>query len=100
MTVCVSHDELNSHSPALSGCPTITLRHDHGYAQVQRPKLQIIINCPISLFPPLPPAALVGLPVGDLETPCLAVGPGTPCRGQRFTVVAVENQNHPIIGVG
>ena len=83
----------------LSACPTITLRHDHGYAQARVPKLQIIINCRISLFPALPAAPLVGLPVGDLKSPRLAIGPGAPRRGQRLAIVAVEDQHHPVVGV-
>src|SRR3982074_649595 len=83
----------------LSACPNITLRHDRDYAQARGPKLKIIINCRISLFPPLPPASLVGLPIGDLEPPRLAIGPGAPGGPERIAVVAVKNQNHPVIGV-
>src|SRR6266851_1903140 len=82
-----------------SGCSTITLRHDRGFVQAHGPKPQIIINLAESLFPLLPPALLVGLPVSDLESPRLAGCPGTPRRGQRIVIVAVKDQNYPLIGV-
>src|SRR5260370_28023946 len=96
MRVYVSHAN-QVPAPALSACPTITLRHDRDCVQARREKLQIIINCLISLFPPLPPAPLLGLPIADLEPPCPAICPGAPRRSNRIAVVAVENQNHPII---
>src|SRR6187402_1236705 len=46
---------------------------------------------------PLPAAPLVGLPIGQLEAACLAIGPGAPRSGQRLVVVTIENQHHPLI---
>src|SRR5260370_3819622 len=82
-----------------SGCSAILLRHARGFVQAHGVKLQIILNLAESLFPLLPPALLVGLPVSDLESPRLAGCPGTPRRGQRIVIVAVKDQNDPLIGV-
>src|SRR5258705_3743211 len=84
----------------LSNCPTIPLRHDRGRAQAGRRKPQIIINCAGSLFPPLPAAPFVGLPIGGLEAARLAALPDIPRRRQRIVVVAVEHQHHPIVALG
>src|SRR5258705_5065568 len=84
----------------LSNCPTITLRHDRGRAQARLRKPQIITNCARSLFPPLPAAPFVSLPVGGLKAARLATLPGVPRRRQRIVIVAVEHQHHPIVALG
>src|SRR5437773_7395033 len=49
---------------------------------------------------PLPAAALVSLPVRDIEAAILAIAPGRPGGGRRFFVVAVENQHHAFVLLG
>src|SRR6266851_1775782 len=76
----VSHDELNSHP---------------------KPKPKRLFHYYFAArLPPLPPAVLVGLPVGDLESPRFAIGPGAPRRSKRIAIVAVKDQNHPLVGAG
>ncbi len=53
-----------------------------------------------SLLPTLPPAPLVGLPIGHLESPRFTIGPNPPRRRQRVVIVAVEDQHHPLVAVG
>src|SRR6266496_727771 len=82
-----------SHENALTTCPNITLRHDRGCPQGHGPKSKIIINCLTSLLPPLPAAALVGLPIGDIKPLGLAGGPALASGSERVGVVAVEHQS-------
>src|SRR5262249_21902434 len=79
--------------------PTITLRHDRGYVQGRAPKQQNIINYGEVLIPPLPTPALVSLPVRDLKTTRFAVRPRIPGGGKCVRVVAIENEDHPIVDV-
>src|SRR5438128_12108994 len=88
-----------SRENALTTCPNITLRHDRGYPQGRGRKSRIIINCRTSRLPPLPAAALVGLPIGDLEPPRLAGGPVFARGGERVGIVAVEHQNQTLVAV-
>src|ERR1700742_550246 len=53
----------------------------------------------IPLLAALPAATLVSLPIGDLEAPRLAIGPGISRDRERLAIVAVEHQNQPLIGL-
>ena len=57
-------------------------------------------GCQLNALLPLPPAPLVGLPIGHLESPRLAIGPDPARRRQRVVIVAVEDQHHPLVAVG
>ena len=60
----------------------------HGERATGRPSL-----------PTLPPPALIGLPIGDLESPRFAIGPGRSRSCERFVIVAVEDEHHALISV-
>jgi len=95
----VPHDNLGSRCCRANDCPTTTLRRDRDDVPTRRSQLQIIINGGGSLLPPLPPATLVGLPIGDIEPPGLAIGPGPPRCRKRVGVVAVKDHDQPRVAV-
>src|SRR4051794_10112670 len=77
---------------------TTALRHQRGCLDPPRLKPTVIINCRNPLFPALPAAALVRLPIGDLEATRFAVGPCGARRGPRIVLVPVKNHHHPFVG--
>src|SRR5437660_1369187 len=83
-----------------SVCPSATVPEVEGRAQAPVRNPQIIINCAMSLFPPLPAPPVIGLPVGNLEAARLAILPGIPRRRQRIAIVAVENQHEALVALG
>src|SRR5437763_16300425 len=91
--------ECISRAAPLRACPPTNLRHDRGFVKGRGRKPQIMINCRKSLFPPLPPAPFVGLPIGDLKAARFAILPGAPRRRECIAVVTVKDHHHPLVAI-
>src|SRR5580698_7614527 len=63
----------------------------------QNHRLSLIAELLIALLPTTP---FIGLPIGYVESPPLAVGPGLTRCGKSIHVIAVEQENDAVIGIG
>src|SRR5579862_6582346 len=65
-------------------------------ATVENYRLSLVVELLIAL---LPTAPFVGLPIGYVESPRLAVGPGLPRCGKRIRILAIEQHDDAVVDV-
>src|SRR5579864_4944786 len=98
MEVLVSHDELNL-------TPALKRLSEHHFAARPWPYTGSSAKTidyhyrSKRLIAPLPPATFVGLPIGYVESPGLAVGPGLARRSKRIGILPVKEQNDAVVGL-